>query len=143
VVSLLTPWLSQLHIQSAVRVWPTAPRHAYAELEDAASLNPLSDEAFSLAGSIALRFGDLPRARREFSRALQRDPHDVYPVLELGAISSAQGRQPSAVRLFERAARLAPRDALIREGLAYVRSGHRVKVEQLNREILRKARQLS
>jgi tetratricopeptide (TPR) repeat protein len=142
-VSLLTPWLSQLRIQSAVRVWPTAPRHAYADLEDAASLNPLSDEAFSLSGSIALRFGDLDRARREFSRALERDPHDVYPTLELGAIASAQGRQQRAVRLFERAAHLAPRAELIREGLSYVRSGHRVSIEQLNRSILLKARKLA
>ncbi len=65
IASLLLPWLSQLRVQSAVRVWPTAPRLAYQDLNKAADLNPLSDEAYSLAGSIALRFGDLPRAQHE------------------------------------------------------------------------------
>jgi tetratricopeptide (TPR) repeat protein len=141
--SLLLPWLSQLRVQSAVRVWPTAPRLAYQDLNKAADLNPLSDEPYSLAGSIALRFGDLPRAQHEFSLALKRDPRDVYATLELGAIASARGQRRQALTLLQRAARLSPRDELIQETLFYVKNGHSVSIEQLNGSILLKARRLA
>ncbi len=45
------------------RIWPQAPLAAYSRLDEAAKLNPLSDRAYLVAGSIALRFGDLARAR--------------------------------------------------------------------------------
>ncbi len=40
IASLLLPWLSQLRVQSAVRVWPTAPRLAYEDLNKAAGPEP-------------------------------------------------------------------------------------------------------
>ena len=141
--SLAAPWLSQLQIQRAARVWPTAPRLAYADLDRAAKLNPLGDEAHLLAGSIALRFGDLVRGEHEFELALGRNPRDVYANLELGAIASARGRRRSAVARLERAVRLSPRDELIRETLHLARSGQVVDIEALNRAILLKARRLS
>ena len=143
IASLLLPWLSQLRVQSAVRVWPTAPRLAYQDLNRAADLNPLSDEPYSLAGSIALRFGDLLRAQHEFSLALERNPRDVYATLELGAIASARGQRRQALTLLKRAARLSPRDELIQETLFYVKNGHSVSIEQLNGSILLKARRLA
>ena len=98
-VSLTGPWLSQLHVESAARIWPAAPRHAYSDLHEAARLNPLSDEPYLLAGSIALRFGDLVRADHEFSLALERVPAGAYAKLERGAIASASGRrQPVTTR---------------------------------------------
>jgi tetratricopeptide (TPR) repeat protein len=141
--SLVAPWLSQLHVQKAARIWPTAPRTAYANLNDAARLNPLSDEPYLLAGSIALRFGDLARADHEFSLALERDPEDAYATLEQGAIASARGERAKALALLERAVRLSPNDELLREVLALVRKGQRLNIEQLNRSILLKARQLA
>jgi tetratricopeptide (TPR) repeat protein len=141
--SLAAPWLSQLQIQSAVRVWTKAPRSAYARLHDAASLNPLSDEAYLVAGSIALRYGELARADHQFSQALTRTPGDAYATLELGAIASANGERATALRLLERAMRLNPRDELTRQALRLVREGRRLSVEGLNRSILLKARQLT
>lgn len=141
--SLAAPWLGQLQIQRAASIWPTAPRKAYADLGHAADLNPLSDEAQLLAGSIALRFGDLLRAQHEFELALERNPRDVYANLELGAIASALGRREQALARLRQASRLSPRDELIRETLSYVRSGHKVNIEELNREILLKARRLA
>ncbi len=143
VASLATPWFSQLQIQRAARIWPTAPRQAYADLEHASSLNPLSDEAQVLAGSIALRFGDLLRAEHDFELALARNPRDVYANLELGAIASVRGERQRALARLQRAARLSPRDELIQETLSYVRSGHTVDIEALNRAILLKARRLT
>ena len=116
--SLTAPWLSQLEVESAARIWPQAPATAYARLNDAARLNPLSDEPYLVAGSIALRFGDLPRADHEFALALERTPGDAYATLELGAIASARGDRSSALALLERAARLNPRDPLTRAGAA-------------------------
>ena len=139
--SLTAPWLSQLQVQSAARVWTRAPLRAYARLNDAARLNPLSDDAYLVAGSIALRFGDLARADHEFALALARTPGDAYATLERGAIASSENDLPSARSLLERAARLNPRDPLTRRALLLARAGKRVSVEELNRSILLKALQ--
>jgi tetratricopeptide (TPR) repeat protein len=143
VLCLAAPWLSQLQVQSAARVWTKAPQAAYARLNDAARLNPLSDEAYLVAGSIALRFGDLARADHEFALALGRAPDDAYATLERGAIASSENDRRRALELLERAARLNPRDPLSRQALRLVREGKRVDIEELNRSILLKAQQLA
>jgi len=142
-LSLTTPWLSQLEVQSAARVWTKAPQSAYARLRTAASLNPLSDEAYLVAGSIALRFDDLARADHEFALALGRTPGDAYATLERGAIASSENDRAAALELLERAARLNPRDPLTRRALRLAREGKRVNVEELNRSILLNAQQLA
>ncbi|MCW3028933.1 MAG: hypothetical protein JWN81_2144 [Solirubrobacterales bacterium] len=141
--SLAVPWLSQREIEGAARVWPTNPAGAYARLEEAARLNPLSDTAYLVAGSIAVRYGELAYADRQFSLALRRSTGDAYATLERGAIASTTGRRAEALRLLEAAVRLNPRDPLARQSLLVVRQGRRVSVEELNRSILLKARQLS
>ncbi len=141
--SLTAPWLSQLEVQSAARIWTKAPQTAYARLNDAARLNPLSDEAYLVAGSIALRFDDLARADHEFALALGRTPGDAYATLERGAIASTENNRRGALELLERAARLNPRDPPTRQALRLVREGKRVSVEELNRSILLKAQQLA
>jgi tetratricopeptide (TPR) repeat protein len=135
-VSLGAPWLSQLELQRATRIWPYAPRKAYATLEQAAWLDPLGDQAYLAAGGIAVRFGDLRRADREFARALARTPGDAYAMLERGAIASALGERVRAIALLEKAVRLNPRDALTGRALAIARDGRRIDVQQLNRLIL-------
>ncbi len=141
VASLALPWLSQLEVESAARIWTKAPQSAYARLRDAADLNPLSDEASLVAGSIALRYGELTRADREFAHALARTPGGVYATLERGAIASAGGRRAAAIALLERALRLDPRETLAEQALATTRAGHRVNIAALNRSILLKAQQ--
>jgi tetratricopeptide (TPR) repeat protein len=141
--SLSMPWLSQLEVEDAARVWTQAPGEAYTRLSDAARLDPLSDEPYLVAGSIALRFDDLARAEREFSLALGRTPGDAYATLELGAIASASGERARALRLLRRATLLDPREELIGEALLLVREGRRVSIEELNRSILIKAQQLA
>ncbi|MGA9874541.1 MAG: tetratricopeptide repeat protein, partial [Solirubrobacteraceae bacterium] len=143
VASLTAPWLSERQIQSAASIWPKAPLEAYARLNDAARLNPLSDRAHLVAGSIALRFGDLVRAEHEFSLALGRVPGDAYATLELGAIASEAGERDRARSLLERAVRLNPRDRLAREALETVYSGKRVSIDLLNRSILTEAERLA
>ncbi len=142
-LSLAAPWFSQLQVQSAARIWTYAPQKAYARLSDAARLNPLSDEAYLVAGGIALRYGELTRADHEFALALGRSPGDAYAVLERGAIASTRGERREALRLLERAARLNPRDPLTRQALVLVRAGQVVSVQELNRSILQTAQQLA
>jgi tetratricopeptide (TPR) repeat protein len=140
--SLTAPWLSQRQVQSAARIWARAPRAAYARLQDAADLNPLSAEPYLIAGSIALRFEDLPLADRRFAQALARSPGDAYATLERGVIASAVGRRQAALRLLARAARLDPRNGLIRAAVDLVREGRRVNVADVNRSILLRAQEL-
>jgi O-antigen ligase len=140
--SFVMPWLGQLQLEHAAQIWTKAPRQAYAALDDSASLNPLSDEAYLEAGSIALRFNDLARAERQFSLALGRVPGDAYATLELGAIASTRNNRTVAVQFFERTVRLDPRDELARAALASVRQGKKVGVDELNRAILVKGQQL-
>jgi tetratricopeptide (TPR) repeat protein/predicted secreted protein len=142
-VSLAAPWFSQLQVERAARIWTYSPQKAYGRLTDAGRLNPLSDEAELVAGSIALRYDDLARADYEFSQALGRTPGDAYATLELGAIASTQGERARALALLERAVKLNPRDTLARQALLLVRAGRRVNVEELNRSILLKAQQLA
>jgi hypothetical protein len=137
------PWMSGLQIQRAARIWTTSPASAYGRLSRAAQLNPLSDEAYLLAGSIALRYRDLPRAQRQFTHALSRVPGDDYATLELGAIASARGERRRAQVLLRRAVRLDPRDRLSASALRTVLEGRRVSVEELNRGILEQAHRLS
>jgi len=141
--ALAAPWLSRLEVQSAARVWPAAPAKAYARLNDAASLNPLSDEPYLVAGSIALRLGEVARADHEFALALGRVPDGAYAMLERGAIASSRGRRAQALALLTRAAALDPRSPLMRRALALARRGRRVDVGELNRSILGEAQQLS
>ncbi len=143
VASLAAPWLSQREVQSAARVWVRTPGVAYARLEEAARLNPLSDEADLLAGSIALRYEDLARAGHDFSRALGRDSGDAYATLELGAIASSRGERTRAVGLLTRAAQLNPRDPLTAEALHIARAGGRINIRRLNLAILRAGIQIA
>jgi tetratricopeptide (TPR) repeat protein len=131
------PWLAERQVRSSAEVFRTRPFAAYDGLDRAARLDPFSDRPALVKGSIALRFGDLPRARAAFEEALARNPRGQYATLELGAIASAQGRPADARRLLARAVALAPRDATAREALAVVRGGGTVDVTVLNRRILR------
>ncbi len=143
VASLAGPWLSQLQVESAARIWTRAPRTAYSRLDEAAGLNPLSDEAYLVAGSIALRYGDLSRADHEFSKALTRTPGDAYALLERGAIASARGERRAALALLEKTVSLNPREPLAARALDLVKHGEPVSIDELNRLILLKAQQLA
>jgi O-Antigen ligase len=139
--SFALPWLSWRQVQDAARVWANDPPAAYARLDDAARLNPLSDEANLVAGNIALRLGDLRHAERQFTQALERSRRDAYATLILGAIASAKGDRSVALGLLARAARLNPRDPVTRSALQRVRSRGRVSLQELGLSVLAKARE--
>ena len=142
-LSLGAPWLSQVQLESAAGVWTRSPGTAYGRLARAADLNPLSDQANLLAGSIALRYGDYARADHQFALALQRSPDDAYATLERGAIASSRGQRALALALLGRAVALNPRDPVAAGALRAARRGERVSVQELNRAILIRAQQIA
>jgi tetratricopeptide (TPR) repeat protein len=141
--SLTLPWLAERDVKQAASSWTVDQAGAVDKLDQAESLNPLNDRSQLIAGSIALRLGDLGRAERDFRAALRRDPRGSYAMLELGAIASATGRPVDALRLLERARALSPRDQLAKMALQRVREGQEVDIAQLNQQILTAANQLA
>jgi tetratricopeptide (TPR) repeat protein len=141
-VLLAGPWLAALEVHNAAQVWARSPSIAYARLNEAAKLNPLSAEPYVVAGSVALRYGELSRADHEFARALRRAPDEEYATLERGAIASQRGHSALALALISRALKLYPHNGLAREALEGIRAGERVNVGELNAAILRNAQQL-
>ena len=138
-VPLLSLWTAERERVRAASEFATAPLTAYDRLDRAAALNPFSAAPATLEGSIAVRFGDLPRADAAFGRALARVPDDQYATLERGAVASARGDRRRALELLRRAVALAPRDVLAREALDVAREGGSIDVAELNRRILRSA----
>jgi tetratricopeptide (TPR) repeat protein len=142
-IAIAGVWLSARDVDRAAKIYATRPLKAYSILDQAGSLDPLSDEPALIAGGIALRYNDLPRADRQFADALGRVPDGAYATLERGAIASAQGDRARALTLLQRAVTLNPRDALTRQALAVVRSGGTIDVGNLNRQILAQAQELA
>ncbi|QEC47319.1 hypothetical protein FSW04_06785 [Baekduia soli] len=135
-VVIAGPWLAERDVERAGAIFGTRPLEAYARLDRAGDLDPFGDRPALVKGSIALRYGDLARARAAFEDALSRNRRGEYATLELGAIASVQGRAADARRLLARAVALAPRDATAKEALAVVRAGGTVDIPALNRRIL-------
>jgi hypothetical protein len=133
VYSLGAPWTAELYTQQAIDSWGAHPDAAFTDLRHASSLDPLSTRPKLVAGAIAQRLGRDELARSEFRQALDRDPRDVYSLLQLGAMTGNAS-------LLERAAELDPRDVIVRAVLQDVRKGRRVDVAEVNRLIVQQTR---
>jgi hypothetical protein len=142
VASAVLPWFAERDVAKAARTWSGSPVAAFQRLDRASDLNPLSDRAAVVAGSIALRLNDLVLARTWFEKALARDERNSYAILELGAIAADQGRHEDARQLLERAAALSPLDTVIAATLHKVKTGRRVDIAAVNRDILDRANHL-
>jgi tetratricopeptide (TPR) repeat protein len=142
-VVVASPWLAERDVERAGAVFATRPFEAYSRLDRAADADPFSDRPALIEGSIALRYGDLARARSAFAAALDRNPRGQYATLELGAIASVQGDRARARTLLTRAVALAPHDATAREALAIVRQGDVVDLTVLNARLLGEGQSLT
>src|SRR6476469_4439275 len=91
--SFVFPWLAELDAQRAIGLWEQHPRRAFASLDRARRLNPLSTRPDILAGVIAGRLNELPRMRLAFSRAVGRDSRFWYAHFELGLAEAALGHR--------------------------------------------------
>jgi len=142
-LAVAAPWVAERERQRAAEIFDRRPLEAYARLDRAAGWDPLSDRPLLVAGSIALRYGDLARAEASFRDALARNPRGQYATLELGAIASVRGLRAEALARLRRAASLAPRDPIADAALAVVRRGGTVDLVALNGQILAANRRLT
>lgn len=121
--SLMFPWLSARDVQAASHGWVSDPAGAFARLDRARSLNPLSDEPDIYAAVIAAQLGDTARQRASLERAIQRNPLNWYSHLALGALDAREGRRKDGLRELELAAGLDPLEPTIAMTIERVRAG--------------------
>jgi O-Antigen ligase/Tetratricopeptide repeat len=104
------PGLAALELERAVRAWPDSEQ-TFSRLERAHRLNPLSERADVVAGTLAWESGQLHRAERAFGRALERNPDDWYAQLQLALLARAEGRGAEALARAQRVRSLNPRES--------------------------------
>jgi hypothetical protein len=75
-VSVIPPFLSERYTNSAFDVWRSDLERAYADLDAAATLNPLAEEPLLAEGAIARASGDRERAIDALRRAAERRPDE-------------------------------------------------------------------
>lgn len=107
-LSLGLPWLSAQETEAAAKGWVADPDAAFDRLDRARRLNPLSDQPDVIGGIIAGRMRDDRRQRAAFTRALERNPYNWYPMVELAALEGRAGRTARALRWLRRAQALNP-----------------------------------
>jgi tetratricopeptide (TPR) repeat protein len=137
--ALAPVWLAARDTALAVRVWRADSATAYDRLADAARLNRLSDQPYVIAGTVAERRRDWPKAERLFSQALQRNRFNWYSLLERGIANSMTGRADQATRDLEAARALDPREPIIRRVLDDVRVRRRVATRSVDAALLERA----
>jgi Flp pilus assembly protein TadD len=135
-VALAPAWIAARDVASALSVWHSQLGTAYADLRQASALNPVTDEPYVVAGTIAERRLDWPRARRQFELALGRTDENWYSHMELGLALAKLGNARAARGELERAHVLDPRESVVTEALAELSAHRPIDVRLLDREII-------
>lgn len=117
---LALPYLAEREVAAAGREWHEDPARAFARLDRAARLNPLSARPQLVAGVIALELGRPRIAAEHFDRALERDGNDWFAYLGRGLAASERGSRTVARHAYERARILDPHEPLVHEALERV-----------------------
>ncbi len=108
-------WIAARDMASASTDWPSDPPAAFARLDRARTLDPFSDRPDLVEGVIASALDDLPRMRRSFGRALERNPSGWFARLELALVAAETDRRDEALAHIAAARRLNPREIVLRE----------------------------
>lgn len=117
---LALPYLAEREVAAAGSTWQQDPGRAFARLDRAARLNPLSARPGLVAGTIALELDEARRAERGFADAIERDEGDWFAFLGRGLAASALGDPVRARTYYEQARFLDPGEPLVREALRRV-----------------------
>ena len=139
-LSLAAPWLAIREVDRAKDVWSSRPAEAFARLDRAAALNPLSSDPYTFEGAIALRLGELDRAERAFRAAIDRQPGLTFPYTQLAIVASQRGRREEALAMARRARELSPRDGILAGVYRDVRGGRRLDAVEIERAYLKLSR---
>ena len=118
--AIALPYLAAREVAAASSGWPNDPAAAFARLDRAARLDPLSAQPQLVAGVIALELGQPKGAEVRFARALSRDDGDWFALFGRGLAASALGQRARARAYYERARLLDPGEPLLAQALARV-----------------------
>jgi len=129
--AVVPPWLAANAVDEAAATWRADAPGAYSLLDRARSLNGLSDRADLIAGVIASRLGERPRARRAFARAVQRSPQNWYGRQQLGLEQALAGDRRSALSQLRRARALNPREETTLALIEQIRANRRPSPERV------------
>lgn len=119
--------------------WQQRPAGAIADLEDAASLDPLSAAPYVRLGVIAIELERSALAEEAFQSALERDPSAWYPELQLGLLAAAAGNRKAGLDAVKTALSRNPREPEARRALRWVRAGQVPDLRVVQRRILTQA----
>lgn len=134
-LGFVAPWIAARQVARAGDLWRQDPAAAYATLNQAADLNPLSDAAPVLAGTIAAERGDVPRMRASFERAISRDSHNWFSRTQLAVALANEGNWQAAARSGQAAARLNPREPVIQQVNRAIRRRKPLRPDAVNRAV--------
>lgn len=134
--ALVFPGLSAAYSNAALGGWRLDPPAAYARLDRAAELNPLSAEPYLLQGSMALQLGDEAVARRAFERALAREPNSWYAYLQLAMLEGSLGNEAAARDYLNRSLALNPNDKVADKVRRLLDEGKPIDPQELNQRFL-------
>jgi len=81
---------------------------------------PSNFESHNLVGRAALGAKEYPKAEAAFMRVLEQKPDYCYAMINLGKVYTAQSQWAEAEKMLDRAAKCAPRMAVIYESLGFV-----------------------
>lgn len=140
--SLVLTWASFSFMQDGREIGATDPARAYAQLDTAANLNPLTALPFVYKGLIAREAGEPEVARAAFAKALELERDNWFAAMELGLLEASEGNREAAAEALRRARALNPLDPLLAIALRLVSAGGTVDpalfdqlyFEGLNRE---------
>ncbi len=133
--SFVAPWIAARQVARAGDVWRQDPSGAYATLNQAATLNPLSDSALVLSGTIAAERGEIAKMRKSFERAVSRDPHNWFSRTQLAVALANDGAWRAAGRSATIAAALDPREPVVRQVLKAIRRRKPLRSNAVNQAV--------
>jgi O-antigen ligase len=142
-VAIALPYLAEREIAAAGNDWSGDPARAFARLDRAADLNPLSARPELVAGVIALELGRSRVAEQRFTRALERDGGDWFAHFGRGLAASALGDSARARLNYVRARSLDPAEPLVHEALARVGGRDPLTAEEAFGSLRRDVQRLS
>jgi len=140
VAAVAAPGLSAAYENAGLQSWRQDSTTAYARLDTAAQLNPLSASPALFKGSIALLRGDDGLAERSFLEAIEREPGNWYGHLQLALLAGSKGDFESAERSIARARKLNPRDRVAAVADRMIRRRIAVPPQLVNGLFLKKER---
>jgi hypothetical protein len=133
-VAVAPPYAALRYRERAMAIWRTDTAKAYRDLDRAAGLDWFGDLAHLSEGTIALQRDDLPRARKAFEAAIERDDNWLAR-FELAVTLAAQGDEEAATRQLEKARSLNPQEPAITAAQEAIDGEEAIDPVRLNRRL--------